>query len=252
MTPSLLNRVTFPWLPWALLLLIPITFFGFYPTYFSRLTGSLPTVYHLHSGMMLLWLFMAITQPFLIKYNKIWHHKTIGKASYMLLSLIIASGYFILRFSYHRVLAGEVVGPPGYYPDDLPLHIKAAEFVVIGSVYWVWLMVYYALGVYFRKRLVAHATFMTAAALTILGPAGDRLIGHICDAMHWPFNAVAGNFVFGLVAAVFLGLLIMHKKKNLEVQPTITVLAIHGLGVFLFYTMPFHPVWSRVAAFLFS
>jgi hypothetical protein len=41
---------------------------------------------------------------------------------------------------------------------------------------------YYALGILLRKTVVAHATFMLAATLTILGPAGDRLIGHICDA----------------------------------------------------------------------
>lgn len=252
MNKSLLDRVTFPWLAWALLLLIPITFFGFYPTYFSKLSGSLPSVYHIHSGMMLLWLFMAIAQPFLIKLNKIRYHKTIGKISYVLMPLIIASGYFIIRFSYHRALSGEAVVPPDYYPKDLPLHIKAADFVVISSVYWIWLMVYYILGVSFRKNVVAHATFMLAAALTILGPAGDRLIGHICDAMGWPFNAIAGNFVFGLVAAVFIGLLCIHKKKNLELQPTISVLAIHGLGIFLFYSMPYHPLWTRFAAFFFN
>jgi hypothetical protein len=53
------------------------------------------------------------------------------------------------------------------------------------------LIIFYALGVTFRKNLVAHATFMLAAALTILGPAGDQLIGNICDAMGLPFNAIA-------------------------------------------------------------
>ncbi|MBX2964137.1 MAG: hypothetical protein KF687_16620 [Cyclobacteriaceae bacterium] len=252
MRASLLKRVTFPWFPWALLLLLPITFFGFYPSYFGKITSSLPPIYHVHSGTMLLWLAMSLAQPFLIHFNNIKLHKTIGKVSYALMPLIIVSGYFILRFSYHRALSGEAVVPPNYYPEDLPMHIKAADFVVIGSVYWVWLMVYYALGVYFRKTAVAHATFMLAATLTILGPAGDRLIDHICDALDWPFNAVAGNFVFGLVAAVFVGLLFMHKKKNLELQPTVTVLVIHALGIFLFYTMPFHPLWNRLSAFLFS
>lgn len=66
--------------------------------------------------------------------------------------LVIISGYFMLRFSYQRALSGEEVGPPGYYPEDLPIQIKAAESVAIGSVYWVWLIVYYTLGVYFRKK----------------------------------------------------------------------------------------------------
>lgn len=252
MSKSLLDRVTFPWLAWALLLLIPITFFGFYPTYFGKLGGSIPPIYHIHSGMMLLWLSMSVAQPFLIKFNKIRYHKTIGKASYVLMPLIIVSGYFILRFSYHRALSGEAVGPEGYYAEDLPLHIKAAEFVVIGSVYWVWLMVYYSLGIFFRKKLVAHATFMLAAALTILGPAGDRLIGNICDRMGWPFNAVAANLVFALVGMIFLSLLFAHKQKKLSLQPTLTVLLIHGIGIFLFYSIPYHPIWGKMAAFLYN
>jgi hypothetical protein len=134
MSKSLLERVTFPQLTWALLLLIPITFFSFYPTYFGKPSGSIPTIYHIHSGMMLVWLFMVIGQPILIKYNKIRLHKTMGKVSYVLMPMILGSGYFILRFSYHRALAGEAVGPPGYYPADLPLPIIAAEFVVIGTV----------------------------------------------------------------------------------------------------------------------
>lgn len=247
-----LERVLLPGTAWALLLLIPITFFGFYPSYFSRLSTPTSTVVHVHSVFMLLWLATVVVQPLLIKFNKLNHHRLVGKISYALMPLVIISGYFMLRFSYQRALSGEEVGPPGYYPEDLPIQIKAAESVAIGSVYWVWLIVYYTLGVYFRKKLVAHAAFMLAAALTILGPAGDRLIWHICDAMHWSFNMVAENFVFGLVAVVFAGLLLFHKKKNQSLQPTGIILAIHGLGVFLFFNMAFHPVWNRMAAFFYS
>lgn len=252
MKNSLNDRTLLPGTAWMLLLLIPITFFGFYPSYFAKLNAPTPTVIHLHSAFMLLWLATAIAQPLLIKFNKLNHHRLVGKISYGVMPLVILSGYFILRYSYHRALGGDAVGPPGFYPADLPLEIKAAEFVVIGTVYWVWLIVYYILGVSFRKNVVAHATFMLAAALTILGPAGDRLIGHVCDAMGWPFNAVAGNFVFVLVGLVFVGLLIFHQKKKLNFQPTLTVLLIHGIGVLFFYTMPYHPVWNRLAAFLFN
>ncbi len=252
MKSSLVDRTLLPGTVWMLLLLLPITFAGFYPGYFSRLSPPAPKVIHLHSLFMLLWLAMAVAQPLLIKFNKLKYHRLIGKISYGLMPVIIISGYFILRYSYQRVLNGDDVGPPGFYPANLPLDIKAAEFVVIGSVYWVWLLVYYALGVYLRKIPVAHATFMLAAALTILGPAGDRLIGHICDTMGWPFNAVAGNFVFGLVGLVFASLFFFHKQGKLNPQPTVTVLLIHGTGVFLFYTMPYHPTWNWLAAFLFG
>jgi hypothetical protein len=252
MKSTVIDRIFFPNLSWFLLLLIPVTFFGFYPSYFSQITSPTSSIVHVHGIMMVIWLAFAVIQPLLIKTNKSKTHRLVGKLSYFIMPLIAISGYFILRYSYHRALSGDDVGPPGFYPTDLPLEIKAAEFVVIGTVYWIWLLVYYVLGVTLRKNVVAHAIFMLAAALTILGPAGDILIGHICDAMGLPFNAFAGNFVFALVGLVFLGLLFLHQKKKLSLQPTSTVLLIHGIGVFLFYTLPYHPVWNWLAAYLFN
>lgn len=228
------ERVLLPGTAWMLTLLIPITFFGFYPSYFSRLTTPMPIVIHLHGVFMLLWLATAVAQPLLIKFNKLNYHRLVGRISYGLMPLVIAGAYVILRFTYHRALSGEAFAPPGQYPEDVPLQIRAAEVVVIGSVYWAWLAVYYALGVFFKKKPVAHATFMLAAALTILGPAGDRLIGNICDLMGWSFNAVAQNFVFAGVGVFFISLLIVHKQRKLSLQPTLTVLLIHAFGIFLF------------------
>jgi hypothetical protein len=249
---SPIDKVLLPGTAWTLLFLIPIAFFGFYPSYFSQITAPTPLIIHAHGFMMTIWLALAIVQPILIKRNKIMTHRFTGKISYFLIPFIAITGYLVVRYSYQRALHGAEIGPPGYYSADLPAHIKAAEFVVIGSIYWAWLIVYYLLGVSFRKNIVAHATFMLASGLTILGPAGDRLIGHICDALGWPFNAIAGNFVFALVAGIFASLLLFHKRNKLTLQPTATVLLIHGVGILLFYSMPYHPLWNRLAALLFN
>ncbi len=252
MKTSPIDKTLFAGTAWMLLLLVPITFIGFYPSYFSKFHSTTSTVIHLHSLLMLLWLATVVAQPLFLKFNKFHQHRLVGKISYGIMPLVIFSGYLILRYSYQRVINGDDVGPPGFYPPDLPLDIKAAEFVVIGTVYWVWLVLYYILGVHFRKTVVAHATFMLAAALTILGPADDRLIGHVCDALDWPFNAVAGNHIFALVGLVFISLFFFHQKKKLSLQPTLTVLLIHGIGIFLFYTLPFHPAWNQLAVLLFN
>ncbi len=244
MTKSLLDRVTFPWVVWVLLLMLPITFFGFYPSYFSLLSEPLPIIFHIHGIMMLVWLFMAIIQPFLIRFNKIRLHKKLGRLSYILMPLIITTGYFILRYSYRRALAGDNVGPPGYYPEDLPLHIKAAEFIMIGSVYLSWLTIYYLLGIYFRKNTVAHATFMIAAAFTILGPSGDRFIGQVYDGLGWQYNWLAANMTFIFVFIFFLALIVNRASKKLPLRPVLIVLGIHASGVFLFYLLPYSLFWN--------
>lgn len=247
---GLIDKVLLPHTPWALLLLIPITFFGFYPSYYS--TFKAPLIIHIHGALMVLWLATVIIQPWLIKLHKIKWHKCMGRLSYTLVPTILLVGYFVLRYGYLRVLGGDVVAPTEYYPEGAGAITKAADFVVIGSVYFIWLLVYYVLGIVFRKKTHAHATFMLAAALTILGPAGDRFIGHICDALGWNFNAVAENFTFGFVFIVFSALLIFHQKCKLQLWPSITVLVLHITGVFLYYKMPFHPAWDGLAEFLFS
>lgn len=249
-TPGIIDKFLLPHTTWALLLLVPITFLGFYPSYYS--TFKAPAIIHIHGSLMVLWLAIAIIQPWLIKTQKIKWHKSIGKLSFLLVPAILFTGYFVLRYGYLRVLGGDMVATPEYYPEDAGPEVKAADFVVIGSVYFSWLLSYYVLGILSRKRVFAHATFMLSATLTILGPAADRLIGHICDALGWEFNTVAENFTFGFVFIVFCALAIHQFRKKLPLWPAIMVLVIHLAGVFLYHTMPFHPVWNKLAAALFS
>lgn len=247
---GIIDRVLLPYTPWALLLLIPITFIGFYPSYYS--TFHAPAIIHLHGAVMLLWLALAIIQPWLVHTNKMDWHRLVGRLSYILIPCVLLTGYFVLRHGYLRVLDGDIVAPPEYYPEGVTPLTKAADFTVISSVYFAWLLLYFVLGIINRRNTPAHATFMLAATLTILGPGADRLIGHICDALGWPYNAVAENFTFGIVFVVFFALYIRHRRKRLSLWPSLTILFLHLAGVFLYYTLPFHPTWDRLAAFLYG
>lgn len=251
MKNNLVDKLLLPKTAWALVLLIPITFLGFYPSYFSILTTPMPVVIHIHGMLMLLWLALAVVQPLLMQYKKIRQHRLVGKISYGLMPFILISGYAILSYSYHRALQGDTLAPPGYYPEDLPLSVRAAEIVVIGSIYWAWLLIYYGLGILFRKVQVAHATFMLAAALTILGPAGDRLIGITCDALGLPYNGFAQNFIFVFVILIFFRLLIIHYHRQLKLWPAALVLILQLTGFGLFHYLPYHPVWNQVAEWLY-
>ncbi|PSL02344.1 hypothetical protein [Cecembia rubra] len=245
-----IDKVLLPNIAWALWLLIPITFVGFYPSYFSTLKA--PLIIHVHGALMVLWLATVIIQPWLIKLHKIKWHRSLGKLSYVLMPTILLVGYFVLRYGYLRVLAGDVVAPPDYYPEAASADSKAADFIVIGSLYFFWLLTYYTLGILFKKKIQAHATFMLAAALTILGPSGDRFLGYLYYGLGWEFNAFAENFTFGIIFLIFGALLVYHHKHKLDLWPTITVLVLQLIGVFLFHKMPFHPSWDGLAKMLFS
>lgn len=248
--PGMIDKVLFPHTPWILLLLIPITFFGFYPSYYSSFKA--PMIIHIHGSLLVLWLAMVIVQPWFIKYGKYHWHRLTGKFSYVLMPCILVFGYLILQYGFNRVLNGDTIAPPEYYPAGAGPITKAADFVVIGSVYFFWLLMYYLLGILFRKKTWAHATFMLAATLTILGPSGDRLTGHICDAMGWQYNAFAENLNFGIVTVIFSSLLLYHRRKQLPVWPAVVVLIFHGIGVLLYHILPFNLHWERIAYRLFA
>jgi uncharacterized membrane protein len=84
------------------LLLIVLVFAGFYPSYFSTFFEPKSSILHIHFTLMTLWVAMLITQPFLIKYKKLAIHRMLGKISYVLVPLVLASAFFMIRYSYYN------------------------------------------------------------------------------------------------------------------------------------------------------
>ena len=77
-----MNKILFPKITLFLLLIIPLTFFGFNPTYFSKLSST-DFLYHAHAGTMMLWVVLAIVQPFLI-HSKKTNFQAVSNTSYVL------------------------------------------------------------------------------------------------------------------------------------------------------------------------
>ena len=80
------------------LLLIVLVFMGFYTSYFSVFFQPKAPIIHIHFTLMVLWIAMLITQPFLIKYKRVAIHRMLGKISYVLVPLVSASAFLMIRF----------------------------------------------------------------------------------------------------------------------------------------------------------
>ena len=81
-------------LGYFLLLLIPLTLVAFYKTYigqFPNFEDYIDVFIHIHAFISVVWLFMLISQPFLIFRRKFLLHRTIGKLSYVVFPLLILS-----------------------------------------------------------------------------------------------------------------------------------------------------------------
>jgi thiosulfate reductase cytochrome b subunit len=83
------------------LMFIVLVIAGFYTSYLSTLFDDKPRLVHIHFMLMSLWIIMLITQPFLIKYKKRAIHRKIGKASYVLVPLVLISGFLMMRQSFY-------------------------------------------------------------------------------------------------------------------------------------------------------
>lgn len=104
-THQLPGRRTVAWglgaWPWILLLL-GLSVLGFWKPYFSRL-GAVQGMAHLHALMMLAWIGMLVAQPVLVRTRRLAWHRRVGKASYVVVPLMILSALVLAQMRLRTV-----------------------------------------------------------------------------------------------------------------------------------------------------
>ncbi len=232
------------------LLFIVLAIAGFYTTYFTRVFEPTPAIIHVHFVLMALWLMMLIAQPFLIKYKKLSWHRFIGKASYILVPLLLLTGYILTRNEYNRnivTLNEQVVkGLKQYSPAEIA---KLASSTPIALFYLVWFILFYCLAIRNRRHSPKHARYMLATALTLTGPTVDRIVG-----IHFHISSVAGvsSFIISfIIIDIVLALLLYFDYKNKkETKTLMTCLLIYTVGQLLYFILPTFDWWSVFMKFI--
>lgn len=194
---------------------------------------------------MLLWVGMAITQPLLIHLRKTKIHKLIGKISYVIMPIVFITAYLTIRHVYYLQIErfrNESLSN-GTALSASELSARAADYIAIGIVYLIWLMIFYLLAVVYRKKMLFHATYMFAAILTLLGPTVDRVLFHSLDAFGWPPEIIAANFIFIFNPLLLAVLMVYHWRKGYTVKPASIALGIYGTGVLMFFFLPKTEFW---------
>ncbi|MEO5906713.1 MAG: hypothetical protein ABIQ11_08305 [Saprospiraceae bacterium] len=135
-----------------------LSFFGFHKTYFGLFPEFRGTsfVVHFHVATVILWFAMLIVQPMLIRWRKTNVHKLVGKFSYFLAFLIV--------FGFSLIL------------NEGQLKHKDAGLVGATMFDGLLFILFYTLGIYYRKNTAYHARFMVLSALPFLNPGLGRLI----------------------------------------------------------------------------
>lgn len=230
-----IDRVLFPNTTFFLLLLLPFVFFGFRPGYWVKLPGNFDTIIHVHTSLMMAWVLMGIVQPYLILKKKVKWHRVVGKVSYMLMPLLLVSGYFLLKHRYYRMLDrinGDVAAGKVQFTTE-QVYSTAAHTLRLGLVYFILLAVLYTIAVVNRKRFLHHATYMFAAILTVLGPAVDRIIAQV-----YKYYGMKMDF-WGAYATLFFTLLVLgalaiyHKRKGQSPVPALVSFGSYAAAFFV-------------------
>jgi hypothetical protein len=139
------------------------SYFGHFPDFKNVISpiGNVPIIItkvtHFHAMMLVIWLLMLIVQPILIIKKKVALHRLIGKASYVLMTLLVISIILIINQEQTRekdlgVFAANLI--------DFPV------FVVL-----------YCFAIYYRKKSAYHARFMIMSILPLLSPVLARING---------------------------------------------------------------------------
>lgn len=232
------------------LLFVVLVIAGFYTTYFTRLAEPMPGIIHIHFVLMTLWLLLLIAQPFLIKFKKLSWHRSLGKASYILVPLLLITGFLLIRNEYYRNLEGlnqaVLAGELQLSPAEISKQVAATP---IGLFYLTWFGVFYGLAIRNRRQSPKHARYMLATALTLTGPTVDRIIG-----IHFHIYTVAGisSFIisFLLIDLVLALLLYLDYKNKKDTKTLWTCLLIYTIGQCVYYILPAFDWWAGFMKFI--
>ena len=188
------------------LLFIPLTFFGFYKTYFvlaPEYAGTIDIFTHIHAFTASLWIALLITQPLLIRSGNYKLHRILGKVSYFVFVTIILS----------------------FIPQMIKEFGKGS-FPLNASFDVVLLILFYTLAIANKKNVSIHMRYMIAISLIFIGPTLGRIIYITLDIGYLSFLKLP----YVLVNVILVGLIFCDKASNRKYQPYLV-----ALGSFMIY-----------------
>lgn len=188
------NKYLVVWLA----LLLPIIFIAFYSSYFIFIPNfpkDISGMIHLHTLVALVWVFMLIVQPVLIRKRKILLHQNIGKASYVIFPLFVITS---------AVLIGNLIQSEFARFAAIPI---GETSIMVGC---------YSLAIYFKNRPKLHARFMIGTALVLLGPTLGRILPSLLS--NWS-SLQRENFKTAIIEGLLLTLLALDWKWKADYRP---------------------------------
>jgi hypothetical protein len=197
------------------LLILPLMLIaGFWIPYFSQIPQfepSITTAVHVHALLLFAWVGLLVIQPLAIRNKAFAIHRVLGKASYVLLPMILIFAIAMLRKEYQEHLAGGMNVAAA----------RSAEY--LSSVQLALLAAFYVLAVVriHHRDISEHMRYMICIALVLL-PAGlARALGYWFDV-----SQVSSQTVCLMVIDLSLvSLILFDRSRHLASRPYMVALA---------------------------
>jgi hypothetical protein len=194
------------------LLLIPLTFLGFYKTYFIQFPSfeeNITSFIHLHAIIASIWILLLIVQPLLIlnRNNKV--HRKIGKLSYIVFPILILS----------------------FVPQMIRIiNSDAPQFLFFPLADSVLLILFYSLAIYHRRKVSKQMRYIIGSATVFLGPTIGRIGPHIFE---WS-EIVTQNIQYGIIYLILIGLIFYDKRNKNNYRPYLLILTTWIIHLIIF------------------
>lgn len=196
------------------LLLIPLAILAFCKPYFQYFPVfvDIRLSVHMHTVIASLWILLLIAQPLLVLTKKFKLHRNLGKLSYFVFPLLVAS--FI----------------------SLMIHVDNSDFpkALFFSIADVTLLIiFYGLAIYHKKKVQLHMRYMILTAIVFLGPTVGR-IGGIW--FHQPL-LISQGIHYLLIATILIALIMRDKPDLQKARPYLTGSVFYVIHAVLFYSV---------------
>jgi hypothetical protein len=195
------------------LLFIPLTFLGFYKTYFvlsPEYVGTVDVYTHIHAFIASLWITLLIVQPLLIRAKNFNLHRTFGKISYLV--------FFALILSFIPQMIKEY--GKGLFP------LNASFDIVL-------LMLFYFLAIKYKKEVAIHMRYMISIALIFVGPTLGRIIFFLLELEHLGPLQIP----YLMVIAILLSLIFWDRKNKKNYKPYLVAIAAFSIYLISLYAI---------------
>jgi hypothetical protein len=173
-----------------------ITIIGFIPSYFAKLR-EFDISHHFHGITATLWLILVIVQPALYRFNKMKLHRMLGWFSVVLALTVVIGGVFMVKV---MMQSKETSGL-----GDIAYYISIFDAAIL-----IPFILFFILGLTFRKNIQLHARYMICTAIFPLVAPVSRLL--LASGMFGLVGFMTGSLIFNEV--IFIALIINDKIKG--------------------------------------